>query len=670
MLWRTRPKALKILIVDDLELNRKVLRVTLQAEGMQTRDAENGGRALDLLKKEAVDCVVTDILMPVMDGYQLCQEIRANESFKSIPVIVYTSTYTSPSDKKLALEAGADAFLRKPVSGQTMLGLIRKLTARREPLERKPAQPNAVLKQFNEALIRKLEDRNIQLEEEQQKFRQIADAIEEIFWITTPDLGRIIYVSPAYEIIWGRTCESLYLSPRNWVEAVYPEDRERAWRSSLENAAHGGTTEYRIIRPDGAVRWIKSRAFPIKDEASGIYRVTGVATDVTEEKLLSAQFQQAQKMEAVGRLAGGVAHDFNNLLTAIMGLSELSLEALPPDHPIRPNLEEIFATGTRAAHLTQQLLAFSRRQIFEPRRTNLNELIKKAERLLARVIGEDIQFSLKLAPALEPVLVDPYQFEQVLINLCINARDAMPQGGRLTVETSAASLDKELRAGGFLIPPGHYATMSVLDTGDGMNDEVKAHLFEPFFTTKPVGKGTGLGLSTCFGIIKQSRGFILVESEPGKGSRFTIHIPRAPEAAAAVSPRPPMKAGLRGTETILVAEDEPVVRRLTCRFLRSAGYALQEAANGEAALKLAKEDAPKAIRLLVTDVVMPHMSGSKLAEELRAARPDIKVIFTSGYTDETLSPAGVLGEGVAFLRKPFTAEALTRKVREVLGTSS
>ena len=654
-----------ILIVDDLEINRKVLRVSLQADGLQTIEAEDGRRALDALKREAVDCVITDVLMPVMDGYRLCQEIRASESFNSVPIIVYTSTYTSPSDEKLSLEAGADMYLKKPVSAEVMGKAIRDATTRRGKIVRKQSPPEVVLKQFNEALIRKLEERNVQLEQEQEKFRQITNAMLGVFWMTNQDLSEMIYISPAYEKIWGRTCESLYKSPRDWSDAVHPEDRERAWQSAMEQAQIGGEMEYRIFRPDGTLRWIRNRTFPIKDESGRIYRVTGVANDITEEKQLTAQFHQAQKMEAIGRLAGGVAHDFNNLLTAILGLSELSLNALPDDHPIRPDLEEIKTTGYRAAQLTQQLLAFSRRQVFEPKTLNLNELIMKAEKLLTRIIGEDVPLSLRLATQLESVVVDPGQIEQVLVNLCVNARDAMHKGGQIVVETSAVSFEKEFRHERFLIPRGDYVTLAVSDAGDGMGDEVRAHLFEPFFTTKPVGKGTGLGLPTCFGIIKQSKGFIQVESELGKGSKFTIYFPRAKKSAvrAALVEREKIS---RGHETLLVAEDEPAVRRLTCRILRAADYTTVEAANGEEALKIAKEDGGKTIALLLTDVVMPLMNGRKLADEVRAIRPDIKVVFTSGYPDATLSPQGVLEAGISFLRKPFTAESLTGKVREAL----
>jgi PAS domain S-box-containing protein len=418
----------------------------------------------------------------------------------------------------------------------------------------------------------------------------------------------------------------------------------------------------------GNARYVEIHASPIFDSQGKIVQVIESTIDITERRSMEAQLLQSQKMEAVGRLAGGVAHDFNNVLTAIMGYSELALDALPEDHPEHNHIEEIRNAGERAAALTRQLLAFSRKQIFQPEVLCLNEVVDGMAKMLRRMIPEDVELVTVLDPALERVMLDPMQVEQILMNLAVNARDAMPKGGKLTVETANVELDVAYTKSHPEVQPGNYVMLAVSDTGCGMDRETQAHIFEPFFTTKEKSKGTGLGLSTVYGIVKQSGGSIFVYSEPGKGTAFKIYLPRAEEAPGERGPAAEKRPGPalpQGTETVLVAEDDETIRRMIYEILQYSGYAALEAGRGEEALRLAGEHAGP-IHLLITDMVMPGMGGRDLAGRLAALRPGVRVLYVSGYTDDAIVRHGVLEPGLAFLQKPFKPEALLLKVRETL----
>jgi two-component system cell cycle sensor histidine kinase/response regulator CckA len=499
----------------------------------------------------------------------------------------------------------------------------------------------------------------------EERFRQLAETIQQAFWMTDLTRRVVLYVSPAYEKIWGRSCESLYASPRTWMDAIHPDDRERAQQAAYERSLRGDYDEvYRIVRPDGVVRWIRDRAFPLRNEQGEPYRLLGVASDITEQRQLEEQLQQAQKMETVGRLAGGIAHDFNNLLTVINGMADLVMTGLPADDPARDDMAQIRLAGDRAAALTGRLLAVSRRQILKPEIVDLNGTVRGLGDMIPRLVGEDIEVVLSLTPELDRVKADPGQIEQVLLNLVVNARDAMPDGGVITIETRNVHLDADYAAEHPGTRPGRHAMVAVSDNGVGMDDATRQRIFEPFFTTKAQGKGTGLGLSMVYGIVKQSGGSIWVYSEVGHGSSFKVYLPNVTDAPLP-PPAPPPPAAAHGHETILVVEDEPALRELTTRVLKGAGYTVLSAASGPLAIALLeRHDGP--VHLVFTDVVMPGMNGRELADRLTSLRPGVRVLYTSGYTEDAILRHGVLDDARRFLSKPYTPSQLRQRVRDAL----
>ncbi|MGH9774655.1 MAG: response regulator [Candidatus Acidiferrales bacterium] len=399
------------------------------------------------------------------------------------------------------------------------------------------------------------------------------------------------------------------------------------------------------------------------------FLVSATIVDITARKKMEHQLRLSQRMEAIGQLAGGVAHDFNNLLGVILGGTEIVLDALPPGHPSVKTIEMIRKAGSSAADLTRQLLAFSRQQMLQPRVLDLREIVERTRALLGRLLGENIELSLSIEPSLGRIKADPGQIEQVLINLAVNARDAMPKGGRLKIQAQNVELDESYKDDHQPVIPGPYVMFVVEDTGSGMDRETQARIFDQFFTTKELGKGTGLGLATVYGIVKQSGGYIWVYSEVGQGTAFKIYLPRVDQAVELPEPEEPQTAAFKGSETILLAEDSESLREMAREYLESVGYTVIEAVSGKDALQRSKEfDGP--IHLLLTDVVMPEMSGPELAQQMASLRPGIKIIFTSGYTDDAIARQGIVDPGVAFIPKPYRPKALARKIREILGGTS
>ena len=488
-----------------------------------------------------------------------------------------------------------------------------------------------------------------------------ADAI-----VITDCAGVIEWVNPAFTQLTGYTVEeAVGKNPRDLVKSGKhaPAFFADFWATILGGRPWHGEVINR--RKDGSLYSEDQSVTPILDASGAITHFVAIKKDITERLQLEAQFRQAQKMESVGHLASGIAHDFNNLLTVINGLSDLILEQIAEDDPVHADVQEIHRAGDRAATLTRQLLAFSRQQILAPQVMNFNTVVAGMESLLRRLLGEDIDLVVVPAPGLGSVKADPGQIEQVIANLTVNARDAMPQGGPLTIETQNVTLDENYaRQHGVAVTPGSYVVLVVSDSGIGMDEATRARIFEPFFTTKGPGKGTGLGLATVYGVVKQSHGFIWVYSEVGQGTTFKIYLPQVTEAAGADQPGPTVDSSA-GTETILLVEDNAGLRKLTIRFLEPAGYTVLGAATGEEALSLLERH-EDSVHLLLTDVVMPGMSGRQLAEQLAQTHPGVKVLYMSGYTSDTIVRHGVLDAQVSFLGKPFTASTLLRKLREVL----
>src|SRR5574341_1682227 len=479
--------------------------------------------------------------------------------------------------------------------------------------------------------------------------------------------GTIRYGSPATTRVLGYALEEFV--GRSAFEFVHPEDLALVTeRLAVVRERPGGqvAVRVRVRHRDGTWRLLEGVFTNLLDDPD-VGAIVNNYRDVTESHRLEEQLRQSQKMEAVGRLAGGMAHDFNNILTAIGGFSDLLLHDLPLHDPRREDVEEIRKAAERAAALTQQLLAFSRRQVLQPKVLDLNAVVARTEKLLRRLIGEDITLLTPGEPALWAVRADPGQIEQVLVNLAVNARDAMPQGGTLSIATANAALDQAFADDHQPVTPGEYVMVAVIDTGIGMDAETQAHVFEPFFTTKERGKGTGLGLAMVYGIVKQSGGFIWVTSAPGQGAAFKIYLPRTEEAPEAAPDESRAEPSAGGRETILLAEDEEAVRRVARETLVRNGYSVLQASQGAAALALAEAHGSP-IHLLLTDVVMPGMSGRQLADRLSALRPGLKVLYMSGYTDDGIVRQGMLEPGLAYLQKPFRPDALARKVREVLDT--
>ncbi len=689
----------RVLVVEDSATQSEALRALLAEAGYQVTVATSGEDGLAQFEAHEFDVVISDILMPgTVDGYDLCRRIKAGKR-RETPVVLLTSL-SDPLDIIRGLECGADNFFTKGVEPALLLDRLELLLTTRETRAHAKLRVGAQVcfmgreftitserEQILDLLISTFEDavrqnRELRQREEElkttkeelaryagsleQRLRSVLESVPDVLYSVDPSLTERYYVSPACTSVLGHGPAELEADPKLWLRCIHSEDQPR-YSTELDGVVRTGrqaSLEYRLRHPDGSLRRIRETIVPIADERGMVFRLDGIASDVTNERRLEEQFRQAQKMEAVGRLAGGVAHDFNNLLTVITSYSELLLGDLESTDPRREDLEEIRKAAAGAAGLTRQLLAFSRQQVLEPRVLDLNEIVSGAGKMLQRLIGEDVALVTVLAPDLGAVKADPGQLEQVIMNLAVNARDAMPQGGKLTIETTNVDLDVTYTMEHTAVSPGPYVLLTVSDTGVGMDEETQRRIFEPFFTTKQTGTGTGLGLATVYGIVKQSGGFIWVYSEPGHGTTFKIYLPRVDEPAEAEQ-RGTTPQYVHGTETVLLAEDAGPLRAVARQILKREGYTVLEAPDGKSALEgAAAHDGP--IHLLITDVIMPEMSGRQLAERLKQQRPELKVLFVSGYTDDAIIRHGVLEPGIAFLQKPFSPELLARKVREVL----
>lgn len=583
------------------------------------------------------------------------------ERFEAVGRTVYElQTWGNPSDRMRLIEVLRErgSVLERETIVRTRSGELRDVLASFEPIDLGD-EPCMVTLLYD---ITERKQAEAALRASEERYRLITEHASDLIAVFDR-AGRFVYASPSHQRTLARTPADL-IGLRG-IDLMHPDDavamRGTMARLQTENAIQ---MTFRYQHADGSWRWLDA-SMTLTTQQGDSYAIS-VARDVTERKRLEAQFQQAQKMEGIGRLAGGVAHDFNNLLTVMTGYGEIARENLSPTDPAREDLGELLKATERASDLTRQLLAFARKQAIEPRILNINDLILDMGRLLHRLIGEDIELITLPASNLGQVKVDRGQLEQVIVNLAINARDAMPDGGKLTIETKNATLD-DLYAQQYLeVIAGDYILLAISDTGIGMDSEVQSHLFEPFFTTKAAGKGTGLGLATCYGIVKQHNGSISVYSEVGHGTTFKIYLPCVASITEGHVQPIAIDRLPRGAETVLLVEDEIAVRALAARVLRAQGYTVIEAANGDKALTLAHDWGEAGIDLLLTDVIMPQIGGRELAARLKALLPQIKVLYMSGYTDDAIVHHGRLEPGIVFLHKPFSPAALARKVREVL----
>ena len=480
-----------------------------------------------------------------------------------------------------------------------------------------------------------------------QHLRELAESIHEVFWLTDATNTKMLYVSPAYERMFRRSCAALYADSRDWLEALHPDDRARMTVFAESPPTEGRPERYRVVHPDGSARTVEIRAFPIYEDGV-VVRVAGVAQDVTERLSLEEQVRQTQKLESLGLLAGGIAHDFNNILAVIEANASFLGDAVPQVGPDRDVLNEIAAAVRRGVAMTRQLLSFSRKQAPDPVVLDPNTAVNDTRKMLQRMVGDDVVITTSLEPDLGRVKIDAGCFVQVLMNLAVNARDAMPRGGSLLIATRNVASE---------------AMIAVTDTGCGMSEEVKRRAFEPLFTTKDLGKGTGLGLSIVHRIIEQAGGRIEVDSELGVGTTFRVFLPVHSAAGAPSDETAHLDA--RGYEKVVVVDDDPHVRSSIARALRQRGYDVLEAGNGATALEL-MVDQRRQIDLLVTDVVMPGMDGRELATTARRGRPSLQVLYISGYTDDAVVHHGVERADVDLLEKPFHSEALAARVRQML----
>ncbi|HEX3644407.1 MAG TPA: response regulator [Vicinamibacterales bacterium] len=579
----------------------------------------------------APDLILADFNMPGLSAPRALQLLR--QRAPDLPFIIVSGSIDEETAVEV-LKGGATDYLIKDRLGRLGQAVRRAITERHLAESKREAE------------------RQLDATAERMRFALEASGVGT--WELDMTTG-VAHWSPTLEALHGMPPGAFGGTFDAFLHCIHPEDRAEV-EASIAGAVRDHTDSnilYRTLWPDGSPHWISSIGHTVYDAAGRPVRAAGIGLDVTERRSLEERYRQAQKMEAIGQLAGGIAHDFNNLLTAIHGYSILIEEELPPGSLLLDDLRQIRHSADRATSLTQQLLAFSRRQILDPRVLDLRDSVRAIEPMLRRLIGEDIQFTVCASAGVGRVKADPGQVEQVIMNLALNARDAMPRGGTLRIDVADA--------------PGPSVTLAVSDTGEGIDAATQSRMFEPFFTTKEQGKGTGLGLSTVYGIVNQSGGSVAVDSEVGRGSTFTVSLPRVEDAADPIAaPQAPLTG--RGSETILVVEDEEAVRELIAKALRRYGYEVLVAATPRAALVVASEAGR--IQLLISDMVLPEMSGRELASRMLARQEGMRVLFMSGYTDHAILEGGILEPGMSFLQKPFTPPALANKVREVLGLTT
>ncbi|PJZ47734.1 ATP-binding response regulator [Leptospira saintgironsiae] len=692
-----------ILVVDDSYQNRKLISAQLENGSRKIYTASNGLEALEILENTEVDLIISDILMPQMDGYQFCSQVRQNDKFKHIPIIIYTATYTSDSDEKLSFDLGADAFLKKPAGLKLLDETVTKLL--QNPRSKRTVKglvlDSAPLRQYNHRLVEKLEEKNFELQrrseelgyeieeriraerlnrEGEELFKELTDAIHEVFWMTSLSKNEIVYISQGYEQIWGRSRQSLLENPISWMECIHPDDRDRVMSNARTRQVTGEyREEYRIVRPDGEIRWIRDKAFPVKNEKGDTIRVAGVAEDITEHKLKEAQLKevekkraeleeqliQAQKLESLGTLASGIAHDFNNILSIIMGhTSVIEINRNNPEK-FSQHITALHMATQRGASLVKQLLTFARKTEFNLEPAQINDIILEVSKLVSQTFPKSIRLLTDFQENLPLVQVDTNQIHQVLLNLCVNARDAMQDGGLLTIETFLTD-SENLKKGYSKSLAEKYIILRISDSGSGMSEKTKQRIFEPFFTTKDIGKGTVLGLALAYSVIDNHKGWIEVDSELGKGTSFFLYLPVTKEKSELnIKPNYSQSESLGGNESILVIEDEELLRNMLADLLGSKGYKVHLAVDGEDGVEqfLLKHSE---IQLVLTDLGLPKFGGGEVIKRIRAIHNSVKILLASGFMEPELK-LSLKDFGVSyFIQKPYLGTEILSCIRSAL----
>jgi PAS domain S-box-containing protein len=673
-----------VLVVDDRATNRELVRTLLGHHGHRVLEAGDGKEALAVVGGEPVDLVVTDVLMPGMDGYELVRELRERPDLASVPVVFYTANYLEHEAWPIAKACGVTRVVSKSTDPEVLLATLESVLAEDTP-RRMPVAHEEFTREHLRAVnaklvekVRELEAKEEALHESEERFRRMAES-SPVGILIADTAGTASYVNPRLTEILGLPAERLVGD--GWLRCFSQEHRPPLRAAILSGAGSGIEDRHRvrIVRPDGAVRWIDMRFGITYDTDQRSNGCIGTVDDVTaaveaaeQQQMLDARLRVAERLESLGRLAGGVAHDFNNLLSVILSyatfVGDAITEQMRDGHvpaeaggAVVEDVDQIVRAGERAAQLTRQLLAFGGRDVVQPQVVDLNEVVREIQHLLAPTIGEHIEIVTRLDGNLRAVLADETQMGQVLLNLAVNARDAMPGGGTLVIETANLHVDADADAPTPKMPPGEYVRLTVSDTGHGMAPDVIDRALEPLFTTKP--QGTGLGLATVYGVVTGAGGDLSIDSAPGKGTMMTVYLPvteHSDETAEQASFTP-----TGGTETVLVVEDEAGVRGAAARILRAAGYRVLTAADGLEALAVADQHRLP-VHLLLTDVIMPRMMGSELAERLRGLRPELRVLYMSGYAAALMGDQGALAPGIAMLRKPFSQADLLEAVRDVL----
>jgi PAS domain S-box-containing protein len=633
----------RVLLVDDSALVRALVGQILRASGYAVDEVPDGATALQMMETHAYDVMLSDLRMPEMDGFGLLELVKSRNA--EAEVIILTGTHAHDVDAAVrALRLGANDFLTKPLAGpdQILVAVARAVERKREREARRASDER----------YRLLFERNL----------------AGVCRLTLE--GRPLAVNDACRKIFGYPTVDDFSRSFTW--ARHFETEPPGFLGQLRQEGFLAGVELPFRRATGEHGWLLANLVLVPAGVTGAEAVEGTLFDVTERREAEGalrrteqQLRQSQKIEAVGRLAGGIAHDFNNLLSVIIGYSDLVLSG-PSPGPGRARVEQIKKAAEKAATLTRQLLAFSRTQVLQPEVVGLNAIVTDLESVLRRLIGEEVELVTRLDEALWPVYADPGQIEQVILNLIVNARDAMAAQGRVTIETANVRLDDAFVSSHPGARAGPHVVLSVGDTGHGMSPEVLAHVFEPFFTTKPKGQGTGLGLAMVYGIVKQSEGYIEVLSELGRGSTFRIYVPRSSVAAPAARVAPPGTGPSLGSETILLVEDEPALRAVVCEMLLGAGYLVIEADNAHDAIARAAAEGP--IDCILTDVVMPHMSGPEVAARVLGHWPKAVVVYMSGYSENVFHQRATARAAGALIQKPFTQDQLLGKLRQLLDT--